>query len=313
MPAVRGDKIYRGVLPVIEFPVSGIEVFWWFPPLVAFLIGYAASLGGLSGAFMVLPYQISILGFTGPAVTPTNLVFNVIATPGGAYRFYREGRMVWPLAGTLISGTVPGVIIGSLVRVYFLPDPITFKMFAGLVLLFIGGRLVLDVIGRRGTKRTSDLPNFKITDSKFSLRKISFKFEEKTYSTSTFLLFSISLIVGIIGGTYGVGAGAILVPILVTFFRFPVYTISGAALLETFTTSTVGVISYTVISFLQNGNGRPVAPDWLLGGLLGAGGFLGIYLGARTQKYLPSRLIKGIIAVCILFVAVKYVIGYFIE
>lgn len=298
---------------MIEFPVSGVETFWWFPPLVAFLIGYAASLGGLSGAFMVLPYQISILGFTGPAVTPTNLVFNIIATPGGAYRFYRERRMVWPLAGTLIGGTIPGVIAGSFIRVYFLPDPIAFKLFAGLVLTFIGGKLFLDAIKRRETKRKVDLPNFKVSDPRFSLRKISFVFEGETYSTSTFLLFMISLFIGVVGGTYGIGAGAILVPILVTFFRFPVYTVSGAALFETFVTSAVGVISYTIISLIRTGSGPSVTPDWLLGGLLGAGGFVGIYLGARTQKYLPSRLIKSIIAVCILFVAVKYVIGFFLR
>jgi len=298
---------------MIEFPVSGVETFWWFPPLVAFLIGYAASLGGLSGAFMVLPYQISILGFTGPAVTPTNLVFNIIATPGGAYRFYRERRMVWPLAGTLIGGTIPGVIAGSFIRVYFLPDPIAFKLFAGLVLTFIGGKLFLDAIKRRETKRKVDLPNFKVSDPRFSLRKISFVFEGETYSTSTFLLFMISLFIGVVGGTYGIGAGAILVPILVTFFRFPVYTVSGAALFETFVTSAVGIISYTIISLIRTGSGPSVTPDWLLGGLLGAGGFVGIYLGARTQKYLPSRLIKSIIAVCILFVAVKYVIGFFLR
>jgi len=298
---------------MIEFPISGVETFWWFPPLTAFLVGFAASLGGLSGAFMILPYQISILGFTGPAVTPTNLVFNIIATPGGAYRFFREGRMVWPLAGTLVAGTVPGVFAGALIRVYFLPDPVSFKLFAGFVLSFIGVKLILDVIKRNEIRRKLNLPAFIVTEPKFSMKQIAFTFEDHQYTASTFLLFVIALIVGVIGGTYGIGGGAIMVPILVTFFRLPVYTVSGAALLETFATSLVGVVSYTIISFIQTGTGQMIAPDWLLGGLLGVGGFLGIYLGARTQKYLPSRLIKAVIAICILFVAAKYIVGFFIR
>jgi uncharacterized membrane protein YfcA len=45
-----------------------------------------------------LPFQVSVLGFTSPAVSPTNLVYNIFAKPGGVYRYVREGRVVWPLA-----------------------------------------------------------------------------------------------------------------------------------------------------------------------------------------------------------------------
>ncbi len=37
---------------------------------------------GVSGAVLLLPVQISVLGVPSPAVTPTNLLFNVAATPG---------------------------------------------------------------------------------------------------------------------------------------------------------------------------------------------------------------------------------------
>jgi uncharacterized protein len=42
------------------------------------------------------------------------------------------------------------------------------------------------------------------------------------------------------------------------------------------------------------------------------GGVLGMYLGARTQKYVPAKYIKGMLCVCVLFVAGKYLIGFFI-
>ena len=34
-------------------------------------------MGGVSGAFLLLPFQVSVLGFTSPAVSPTNLIFNI--------------------------------------------------------------------------------------------------------------------------------------------------------------------------------------------------------------------------------------------
>ncbi len=52
-------------------------------------------MGGVSGNFLLLSYQISVLNFTSPAVSPTNLVFNIVAIPSGVYRYLREGRKNW--------------------------------------------------------------------------------------------------------------------------------------------------------------------------------------------------------------------------
>jgi hypothetical protein len=54
-----------------------------------------------------------------------------------------------------------------------------------------------------------------------------------------------------------------------------------------------------------------VSPDWILGGVFGAGGILGMYLGARAQKFVSAKIIKGILCICILFVAGKYIFGFF--
>ncbi|MFN2368973.1 MAG: sulfite exporter TauE/SafE family protein, partial [Desulfurivibrionaceae bacterium] len=54
-----------------------------------------------------------------------------------------------------------------------------------------------------------------------------------------------------------------------------------------------------------------IAPDWLLGLLFGLGGFGGMYCGARFQKFMPARMIKWILAACILVPAAKYIISFF--
>jgi len=68
------------------------------------------------------------------------------------------------------------------------------------------------------------------------------------YDASTVGLFVLSLIVGVIGGTYGIGGGAIIAPFLVAMFHLPVHSVAGAALLGTFITSVAGVAIYTLIS-----------------------------------------------------------------
>jgi uncharacterized membrane protein YfcA len=115
--------------------------------------------------------------------------------------------------------------------------------------------------------------------------------------------------VGIIGGIYGIGGGSIVAPFFVTIIGLPVYTVAGAALMGTFITSVAGVAFYQYLSLIYTD--MAVAPDWTLGILLGFGGLWGMYLGARTQKFVSERIIKSILCGCALFVAFRYIVGFF--
>jgi uncharacterized membrane protein YfcA len=299
---------------MVTFPISGVETCWWLPVLVAFLVSFFTSTAGVSGAFILLPFQVSILGFSSPAVSPTNLVFNVIAIPGGIYRFIREKRMLWPLAITIMIGTAPGLLIGAFLRVKLLADPRDFKLFVGLVLVYILIRLLNDIIKKKSVRdsRYDHSPAFAISASSFSFSSISYEFNGRKYKVSPFWIILLTFIVGIIGGAYGIGGGAIIAPFLVAVFGLPVYTVAGPALFGTFFTSIAGIYVYSHLLPSLYPSQAPVYPDWLLGLSLGIGGFAGIYLGARMQKFLPSRLIKIILAIAILIVSAKYVIGYFL-
>jgi uncharacterized protein len=110
---------------------------------LAFLLAAVTTPAGVSGAVLLLPIQLSVLHVPSPSVTPTNLLFNVAATPGGLLRFWREHRLRQPLTGLLIAGTLPGVIGGAILRVEFLAGQRTFTIIAALVLLPLGLWLLL--------------------------------------------------------------------------------------------------------------------------------------------------------------------------
>lgn len=286
------------------------------PFLVAFVASFLSSMGGLSGAFLLLPFQVSVLGFTSPAVSPTNLVYNIVAIPSGVYRYIKEGRMAWMLAGIITAGTVPGVFIGAVLRIKYLPDPKWFKFFVGCVLLYIGFRLVHNLILGKDEKSIKDtsvgLNHVKgkgIQTVKFSLIHSTYRFSGEDFSFNTTGLFSLTFVVGIVGGVYGIGGGAIIAPFLVTFYGLPVYTIAGAALLGTLITSIAGVFFYSIIAPYYADLGLAVSPDWMLGILFGAGGFVGMYCGARLQKFMPAKIIKGILAALILFISIRYLLN----
>ncbi|MCL2337886.1 MAG: sulfite exporter TauE/SafE family protein [Firmicutes bacterium] len=319
------------------FPVSGVHVNPLIPPLVAFIISSLTASAGVSGAFLLLPFQVSVLRYTSPSVSPTNFIYNIVAIPGGLYRFIKEKRMAWPLTWVIVAGTLPGVFLGSWIRIYYLFDPRYFKVFMGCVLLYMGIKLVTELTaGSKKQKEQSKaleqkfrqrvaelkeasnqkiaagLPAEAVVKTKsFSFRQIEYEFWGETYSFSTVTIFILALIVGLIGGIYGIGGGAIISPFCVSILGLPVYTVAGAALAGTFLTSIAGVIFYTFFAFTAVGGGANVAPDWALGALFGVGGLLGTYCGAYAQKYLKEKVIKVIMAVLILFLGLQYIVQFF--
>lgn len=187
----------------LQFPVSGVEANPIFLLAAAFAISLLAAPAGVSGAFLLLPFQVSVLGFTAPAVSPTNLIFNIVATPGGIYRYVREGRIVWSLTWTVVVGTLPGVFVGAVLRVKYLADPRAFEVFVGFVLLYLGARPLLEASLRlRGRDRTVAPPAGKVETTLVSARRIAYEFAGERFSFGTAPVLVLSFVVGIVGGIY---------------------------------------------------------------------------------------------------------------
>lgn len=290
------------------FPVADIELSPFIPPLVACVISFFTSMAGVSGAFLLLPFQVSILGFTSPAVSSTNHLYNIIAIPGGIYRFIKEGRMLWPLTWLVTLGTLPGVIAGVFIRINYFPSPGAFKLFVGLVLLYIGCKLCLDLIKTRKADEPREIhgDEFKIRDAKLTRHSLTYNFNGTNYTIGTLPVIGLSLAVGLIGGVYGIGGGAIIAPFFVTIYKLPIHTVAGASLMGTFITSFIGVLFFHLFSLLPMASSQHITPDYKLGILFGLGGIIGIYLGARAQRYFSTRLIKSILTAILLFTAGKY-------
>jgi uncharacterized membrane protein YfcA len=283
-----------------HFAKAGITIPIFLPPLVSFFLSLVSGVGGVSGAFLLLPFQVSILNYTAPSVSATNHLFNCVAIPWGVYKYWREGRLYTPLTLIISLGTLPGVIIGYFLRVSYFLELKNFLLLVGLVLLIIGGKLFFDLIFPPKKEATfSYVPPKTLV---FSVTKLSFEYSGRTYEVSSILIFLIACVIGIVGGIYGIGGGAIMAPVLLAFFHLPAYVFAGATLFATFLTSVIGVIVYTTF-----GNG----PDFLLGLLFGIGGGLGLYLSAKLQRYFPQKVIRGFLGIILIYIAIRYILRFF--
>ena len=243
--------------------------------LIAFGFALLTTPVGVSGAVFLVPLQISVLHTPSSAITPTNLLYNLIAIPGALFRFHRERRLGGPLTRLLLLGTLPGVVAGAAIRVELLDGTAAFLLVVAAVLIPLGAWLGF---ARAPTPATA--PDL------LTRRRI----------------LALSLAVGVIGGVYGIGGGSILAPILVGL-GFPVLAVAPAALTATFLTSAAGVLAYGLLSLGGSGD---IAPDWALGAGMGLGGLAGAYLGARLQTRLPEPLLRRGLGLLALALGLRY-------
>jgi uncharacterized membrane protein YfcA len=168
---------------------------------------------------------------------------------------------------------MPGVIVGSVIRVEFLPGPRAFDAIIAVVLIPLGTSLVLRRSVTHPTGRGALLP-----------------------------IVPIAALVGCVGGIYGIGGGSILAPILIGAGR-PPSEVAPACLASTFFASVAGVVTFLALAV---GAHASVAPDWSVGLVLGAGGVLGAYCGARLQPHLPDEAIRRILGGLVAAIGARY-------
>ena len=236
----------------------------WERDLLALVAGFVIALVtspvGVSGAVFLAPVQLAVLDVPNPQLTPTNLLYNLVSGPGALLRYVQQRQVDWSLVATITCGSVPGVLVGAVLRVHVASGVTAFQVLAAAVLLPTGCVL----LRRRGGRDTEARP---------PRRRV---------------VAGLALVVGTVGGMYGIGGGSLLGPLLVALGA-SLASVAPAALASTYVTSAVGAGAFAVLALGAPG---PVGPDVSLGVAAGLGGIAGGHLGARWQPRLPEDLLR---------------------
>ncbi len=292
------------------FPVADIDLNPVIPLVIGLAVSVVSSPTGISGGFLILPIHLNVLGFTSLAVSPTNFLFNIVAMPPGLWRLHREKRLMWGLGGLIMLGCLPGIFAGTALRCTWLRRAADFRIFVALVLTILALGLIRslwagDSLASRAERHFRRRPHESANLAcRHSLRTISFEFGGESFAVSTPGLVVLSLVVGLLGGVYGIGGAAIIAPLLIACFQIPIYLVNGASLLAGWAGAVFGLFSYVIFWPAVSGE-PPVMPDLKLGLLFGLGGMAGVYVGSALQRRLPARPLKILMLVLIGVLAVQ--------
>lgn len=315
------------------FTVADVRVPIWHLLWMGLWTGYTMGLVGEASGIFSLPYSMSVLQFTSIGVSPTGLITTFLNPFGALFGYYRNRQWNLDLAMGLCFGAILGSPIGPFIRVYLLDDPEPFKAVIGIALFMMSIHLIVQVtpwyLNRTTRQRVfkekfdgmikerllagkspCGLPDdFKIETVQKSFKSVTIRYWGETRRFNVAVMVLIGFGVGIIASALGVGGGFMLVPILVTFYGLPMYVIVAATIPFVITLSLTGLASYAVI--VPWLTGERAAPDWSFGLFVACGAILGSWLSAKTQRFIPEKLLKPMLGFVTLIVGVLYVLNYF--
>lgn len=112
------------------------------------------------------------------------------------------------------------------------------------------------------------------------------------------VLLPIGIVVGAFSAIFGVGGGVIIVPVLVMMFGFDQHLAQGTSLAVIVPTAVAGALAHRRRGFL----------DLRLAALLGAGGVIGVLIGARVALGTPGDVLRDLFGAFLVLAGLRIVL-----
>jgi hypothetical protein len=249
--------------------------------LVGAAAGVFAGLFGIGGGIIIVPSLILLAGF--PLVKATGTSLAAILLPVGILGViaYSKAKIIDLRASAFIAaGLLTSVVVGAWLA-NTLPVDLMRKFFA-VFCLYVGWNFI-DLVRRVRERRG---------------REVAAKPEpDAAPRPSPLPLVGIGVLAGVMAGMFGIGGGNVIVPLLTLALHYPakraIATSLGAIL---FPFGIPGVLYYYHAGNLDIG-----AAAWIAAGLL-----VGTVFGARITISLPTRTVKLLYGLFLVFVAIRF-------
>lgn len=257
------------------------------------VVGMLGSAIGVGGGFVVVPFLLIATSMVHPQAVATSLVVVIVTGAVGAAGFLRQGRLDRRTAAVFALAAMPGAVGGALT---------TLEVSGELFRLLLGGVLLVAAAGllitpKAEADRVRDLRGgIGIVERTY----VTLGGEEVPYRVNIWWGVFASLVVGTIGGFFGIGGGVLYVPFLFLALGVPfrmAVPISTAVLVPQ-SAAALGVLAW-------HGTTPEAAALWL-----GAGSLVGAVVGVTMTRRVAGYALRRVMAVVLAGVAGMMVLKF---
>jgi uncharacterized membrane protein YfcA len=244
--------------------------------ILGIVAGIIGSLVGLGGGILIVPALMYLAGvfpaFHGvtPQIAIGTSLFVIIFTGLSSTLAYMKYKLVDYKSGLIFFiGSGAGSIAGAYVSNMFQAD--SFSLWFGIFMIVISLSLKLKRKERPAEKTHGGvIRTFQESDGTVY-----------TYSYHVWTGISIAIVVGFLGGLFGIGGGSLMVPAMILLFLFPPRVAIATSMFIIFLSSITGSIAHIASGHV----------NWLFALCLAPGAWVGGRLGAFINRTLKSNVL----------------------
>jgi uncharacterized membrane protein YfcA len=265
-----------------------IIALWTLIGLIAAFIG---SVLGLGGGVVIVPalYYLSPVVMQTPIsiahAVGTSMTVIVFSSFFSLTTFFHQQRVDVRAALLFFATSGPMTIVGSMWTSAF--QPATFEMLFGIFLLVMAG-----LIASRQWLRPLNI-NWRVKREYVDRQGHTHKYQ---YDVWPILLIGVG--VGLVSGLFGIGGGALMVPMMLILFAYPPHVATATSMLVVFLSALVGASTKVGLGEVHLISTLALAPGAVVGGWVGA------WVTGKMQSPLLTRvLLVGFTAFAIYLIA----------
>ena len=247
------------------------------------IAGIMVGLTGMGGAALVTPMLVLIFGINPAAAVSSDVVASAIMKPVGAWVHIRARTVHWGLVGWLSAGSIPGVLLGTLIFAKVLNTDQaseTIRTWIGWVLIVALAAMIAKNFVSARAKRIRGQLSQQGTDMPVKIVR-------------TMLL---GFFVGAVVGTTSVGSGSLIVTVMLLLYPL----LRPSILVGTDLTQAVPMLVAGAIAHAGFGDiSIAVVVSLLIGQIPG------IYLGARLSSRYDGHRLRWLLMIVLAATAIK--------
>jgi len=260
--------------------------------LIAFGSGIISAIIGVGGGFLVVPILVLFFGLSSQQSVGTSLVMIIFTALSSTFAYARQRRIDYKAGLALSLGTVPGAIAGAYITQF-----ITSKDLASLFGAFLT-IVAIRMIITSGKEETSKNPSAqtrgwhrKLVDSE----GVSFEYKANiNFGTA------LSFLGGFASGFFGVGGGAVMVPVMALGVGIPMHVAVATSMFIMIFTSIAGTATHLALGHILFDYAA-----CLIIGIIG-----GTQLGAAIARKLEARTLRRAFGICLIIIGLRMALEY---
>ncbi len=259
--------------------------------IIGFLGSTVGSLAGLGGGFIIVPSLLFLGGNTSllPDITPqvavgTSIIIIIFIGFSSTLSYMKQGKVDFLSGFIFFIGSGPGAYLGS-----FLNQRLDVELFY----LGFGCLLIMIAISLMVTNKLT---------FRFKRKGLERVYKDNTGNQITYYInipiaITFSFVVGILSGLFGIGGGALMVPLMLVVFNFPASLGVATSMFLVLLSAVAGSIGH-----IQQGN---VA--WIYTLALVPGAWLGAKFGVWVNGKLNELVFLRVFRVLILLIGIRMI------